>query len=262
MNFSYLFECLFLLWLQPRDGKVVIYLFAMVAAPLWNCSQKKFQISKSIYICDGVRMTYSFSIEYWSSGGSEFGKTSSPRKLLGKQPPSRYIQSRLLGRPPRSNKSPAIGGSDAVCRRHLRVQVFGPNRSVEDLEEKLDEAQKGILDNIEEGSNALREKTERIVSAANAATAAFYSLIKVVGIVCALGLAVWWLSCLAGPPMAGDLFDLGGRSSSLLWIYRGGCFPPQFPRRRCFAKLASARRPILDRVAVCRSRAITYIYRF
>ena len=39
-----------------------------------------------------------------------------------------YIQSRLLGRPPRPNKPPAIGGSAAVCRRHLRVRVFGPNR--------------------------------------------------------------------------------------------------------------------------------------
>ena len=34
---------------------------------------------------------------------------------------------------------------------------------VEDLEEKVGEAQKDILANIEKGSNALREKTERIV---------------------------------------------------------------------------------------------------
>ena len=35
----------------------------------------------------------------------------------------------------------------------------------------------------------------------------------------------------------------------------------QFSWRRCFAKLASARRPMLDRVAVIRSRSIAiYIY--
>ena len=68
---------------------------------------------------------------------------------------------------------------------------------VEDLEEKVGEAQKDILANIEEGSNALREKTERIVSAANAAKAAVYSLLEVVGILSTLGLTVWLLSSLA-----------------------------------------------------------------
>ena len=76
---------------------------------------------------------------------------------------------------------------------------------VEDLEEKLDEAQKGILDNIEEGSNALREKTDTIVSAANATKAAFYSLLEVVGVVSTLGLAVSLLSSLARNPQAQEL---------------------------------------------------------
>ena len=80
-----------------------------------------------IYICDGARTIYSYPVEHGPSDRSMFGKTS-PRKLLGKQPPPRYIQSRLLGGPPRSNKPPAIGWSAAVCRRHLRMRVFGPNR--------------------------------------------------------------------------------------------------------------------------------------
>ena len=69
---------------------------------------------------------------------------------------------------------------------------------VENLEEKVGEAQKDILSNIEEGSNALREKTERIVSAANAAKAAVYSLLEIVGIVSPLGFTVWLLSFLLG----------------------------------------------------------------
>ena len=76
---------------------------------------------------------------------------------------------------------------------------------VEDLEEKVGEAQKDILANIEEGSNALREKTERVVSAANAAKAAFYSLLEVVGIVSTLGFVVWLLSSLARNPQAQEL---------------------------------------------------------
>ena len=49
---------------------------------------------------------------------------------------------------------------------------------VEDLEEQLDEAQKGILDTIEESSNAIREKTDKFVSAGNAAKAAACSLLE------------------------------------------------------------------------------------
>ena len=71
---------------------------------------------------------------------------------------------------------------------------------VEDLEEKVGKAQKDVITNIEEGSNALREKTERIVSAANAAKAAVYSLLEVVGIVSTLGFAVSLLSYLARNP--------------------------------------------------------------
>ena len=75
-----------------------------------------------IYIySDGARANYSYPIEHGPSGESEFGKASCPRKLLGKQPRSRYLQSRLLGRPPRPNKPPAIGGPAAVCRRLVRV---------------------------------------------------------------------------------------------------------------------------------------------
>ena len=76
---------------------------------------------------------------------------------------------------------------------------------VEDLEEKVGEAQKDILANIKEGSNALREKTERIASAANAAKAAVYSLFEVVGIVSTLGFTVWLLSLLARNPQTQEL---------------------------------------------------------
>ena len=76
---------------------------------------------------------------------------------------------------------------------------------VEDLEEKLDEAQKGILDTIEEGSNALREKTDRFVSAGNAAKAAFYSLIEAVGIVGGICFAVWLGSRIARNPQTQEL---------------------------------------------------------
>ena len=71
---------------------------------------------------------------------------------------------------------------------------------VEDLEEKVGEAQKD-----KEGSNALREKTERIASAANAAKAAVYSLFEVVGIVSTLGFTVWLLSLLARNPQTQEL---------------------------------------------------------
>ena len=76
---------------------------------------------------DGARTIHGYPGEHGTSGGSEFGKTSSPRKLLGKQPSSRYIQSGLLRGPPRSNKPPAIGWSTPVCRRHLHMRLFGPN---------------------------------------------------------------------------------------------------------------------------------------
>ena len=72
-------------------------------------------------------------------------------------------------------------------------------------EPEVGEAQKDILANIEEGSNVLREKTERIVSAANAAKAAVYSIIEVVGIVSTLCLAIWLLSLLARNPQTQEL---------------------------------------------------------
>ena len=62
---------------------------------------------------------------------------------------------------------------------------------VEDLEEQLDEAQKGILDTIEESSNALREKTDKFVSAGNAAKAAAYSLLEALLIVFSIWGSVW-----------------------------------------------------------------------
>ena len=76
---------------------------------------------------------------------------------------------------------------------------------VEDLEEKLDEAQKGILNTIEEGSNALRAKTDKFVSAGNAAKAAFYSLVEAGTIVGALVIAVWLGSRIASNPHAQEL---------------------------------------------------------
>ena len=86
---------------------------------------------------DETQVTYSYPSKHGPSGGSEFGKASSPRKLLGKQPRSRYIQSRLLGRPPRPNKPSATGWSAAVCRRHLRVRVFGSNRDRLHLQQSI-----------------------------------------------------------------------------------------------------------------------------
>ena len=91
---------------------------------------------------DGARTIYSYPGEHGPSGESEFGKTS-PRKLLERQPPSRYIQSRLLRGQPRWNKPPAVGWSTPVCRRHLHMRVFGkPKRTGQKKQQKKWKKQK------------------------------------------------------------------------------------------------------------------------
>ena len=76
---------------------------------------------------------------------------------------------------------------------------------VEDLEEQLEEAQKGILDTIEESSNALREKTDKFVSAGNAAKAAAYSLLEALLIVFSIWSSVWLGLRIARNPRAQEL---------------------------------------------------------
>ena len=65
---------------------------------------------------------------------------------------------------------------------------------LEDLEEQLgkaQKAQKGILDTIEESSNAIREKTDKFVSAGNATKAAACSLLEALLIVFSIWGSVW-----------------------------------------------------------------------
>ena len=76
---------------------------------------------------------------------------------------------------------------------------------VEDLEEQLDEAQKGILDTIEESSNALREKTDKFVSAGNAAKAAACGLLEVLLLVGGILGSVWLCYRIARNPIAQEL---------------------------------------------------------
>ena len=76
---------------------------------------------------------------------------------------------------------------------------------VEDLEEQLDEAQKGILDTIEESSNAIREKTDKFVSASNAAKAAACSLIEALLLVGGILGFVWLCYRIARNPIAQEL---------------------------------------------------------
>ena len=76
---------------------------------------------------------------------------------------------------------------------------------VEDLEEQLDEAQKGILDTIEESSNAIREKTDKFVSAGNAAKAAACSLPEALLIVFRIWGSVWLCYRIARNPIAQEL---------------------------------------------------------
>ena len=76
---------------------------------------------------------------------------------------------------------------------------------VEDLEEQLDEARKGILDTIEESSNALREKTDKFVSAGNAAKAAACSLLEALLIVFSIWGSVWLGCRIARNPRAQEL---------------------------------------------------------
>ena len=76
---------------------------------------------------------------------------------------------------------------------------------VEDLEEQLDEAQKGILDTIEESSNAIREKTDKFVSAGSAAKAAACGLLEALLIVFSILGSVWLCYRIARNPIAQKL---------------------------------------------------------
>ena len=76
---------------------------------------------------------------------------------------------------------------------------------VEDLEEQLDEAQKGILDTIEESSNAIREKTDKLVSAGNAAKSAACGLLEALLLVGGILGSVWLCYRIARNPIAQEL---------------------------------------------------------
>ena len=76
---------------------------------------------------------------------------------------------------------------------------------VEDLKEQLDEAQKGILDTIEESSNAIREKTDKFVSASNAAKATACGLLEALLLVGSIWGSVWLGYRIARNPIAQEL---------------------------------------------------------
>ena len=58
---------------------------------------------------------------------------------------------------------------------------------VEELEAGVEETKDGILQSIEKNSNAVREKTDRIVGAANATISAACGVVEAVGLVFGLG---------------------------------------------------------------------------
>lgn len=76
-----------------------------------------------------------------------------------------------------------------LLQQKIDVFLKGQESHFEDVEDlgnglqELEENQKGILDTIEDSSNALREKANKIVTATNASKAVAYSLLKVVGTV-------------------------------------------------------------------------------
>ena len=76
---------------------------------------------------------------------------------------------------------------------------------VEDLGEQLGETKKGILDTIEENSNAIREKTDKFVSAGNAAKAAAYSLLEALLLAGGILGFVWLCFRIARNPRAQEL---------------------------------------------------------
>ena len=91
-----------------------------------------------------------------------------------------------------------------LLQQKIDVFLEGKESHFEDVEDlgdglqELEENQQGILDTIEDSSNALREKADKIVSTTNASKAVAYSLLKVVGIVvellgtvALLGLVAW-----------------------------------------------------------------------
>ena len=91
-----------------------------------------------------------------------------------------------------------------LLQQKIDVFIKGKESHFEDVEDlgdghqELEENQQGILDSIEDSSNALREKADKIVSTTNASKAVAYSFLKVVGIVvellatvALLGLVAW-----------------------------------------------------------------------
>ena len=95
-----------------------------------------------------------------------------------------------------------------LLQQKIDVFLKGQESHFEDVEDlgnrlqELEENQKGILNAIEDSSNALREKADKIVSTTNAAKAVAYSLLKVVGIVVEL-LFILWL----GIPIHRNLYN-------------------------------------------------------
>lgn len=55
------------------------------------------------------------------------------------------------------------------------------------LEVGVEETKDGLLQSIEKNSNAVREKTDRVVGAANAAMSAVFGVVEVAGLVLGLG---------------------------------------------------------------------------
>ena len=51
----------------------------------------------------------------------------------------------------------------------------------------MEETKDGLLQSIEKNSNAVREKTDRVVGAANAAMSAVFGVVEVAGLVLGLG---------------------------------------------------------------------------
>lgn len=95
-----------------------------------------------------------------------------------------------------------------LLQQKIDVFLKGQESHFEDVEDlgnrlqELEENQKGILNAIEDSSNALREKADKIVPTTNAAKAVAYSLLKVVGIVVEL-LFILWL----GIPIHRNLYN-------------------------------------------------------
>ena len=91
-----------------------------------------------------------------------------------------------------------------ILQDKIDLLLEGEESHFEDVED-LDEAQKGILDTIKESSNALREKTDKFVSAGNAAKAAACSLLEALLIVFSILGSVWLCYRIARNPRTQEL---------------------------------------------------------